>query len=151
MVSQLHACSSPTLHLETLFSPSCFNLNVTPNPQLEPLVLFYIFPSLPLTRFYSVNVRVCVCHMHASFPVGRTLERDVPTEQSCKGQCIMAPTEIPPCNWTMVATLPNLTKFHVPLTIDFPKNWWLIWGYSCWLSLVQIISNILLTSILCFF
>lgn len=65
-----------------------------------------------------VCVCVCVCHMHASFPVGRTLERDVPTEQSCKGQCIMAPTEIPPCNWTMVATLPNLTKFHVPLTID---------------------------------
>lgn len=58
MVFHLSASSSPTLHQATLISISRYHLSVTVIPQLEPLVPFYIFPSLPLTRIY----RVCVYH-----------------------------------------------------------------------------------------
>lgn len=89
MLFHLPAYSSPPLHLATLISP-CYHLNVTVilQSKLEPLFAFYIFPSLPFTQFYSI-------YKHISFPVGRTPEREVVTELCCRGQCTIAPRELP--------------------------------------------------------
>lgn len=86
----------PLLYLATLISPSCHHLNVTvtPQPNVEPLFTFSMISSLPLMKLHSLHAgrqtdRQTHARTHArtSFPVGRTPERDVLPEQSCRGQC----------------------------------------------------------------